>query len=104
MEVTWLGHAAFLLEGDDRVLVDPFLTGNPAAAISAEEVDCDLVCVTHASAEGPYLVFPELLVLDEVHFVGHDERGNLTRDLRGGLPPALQSGEGQGAGHVADGQ
>jgi L-ascorbate metabolism protein UlaG (beta-lactamase superfamily) len=51
MEVTWLGHAAFLLEGDDRVLVDPFLTGNPAAAISAEEVDCDLVCVTHAHAD-----------------------------------------------------
>ncbi len=44
MEVTWLGHAAFLLEGDDRVLVDPFLSENPTAAISAEEVECDLVC------------------------------------------------------------
>ncbi|MEE8198725.1 MAG: metal-dependent hydrolase [Thermoplasmata archaeon] len=51
MEVTWLGHAAFLLEGNDRILVDPFLTGNPAAAITADEVKCDLVCVTHAHAD-----------------------------------------------------
>ncbi|MFQ5918681.1 MAG: metal-dependent hydrolase [Thermoplasmata archaeon] len=51
MEVTWLGHAAFLLAGADRVLVDPFLTGNPAAALAAEEVDCDMVCVTHAHGD-----------------------------------------------------
>ncbi|MFQ5907966.1 MAG: metal-dependent hydrolase [Thermoplasmata archaeon] len=51
MKVTWLGHAAFLLEGRDRILVDPFLTGNPAAATTAEEVDCDLVCVTHAHGD-----------------------------------------------------
>ncbi|MEO1397620.1 MAG: metal-dependent hydrolase [Pseudomonadota bacterium] len=31
MKITWLGHAAFKLETDKaRVLVDPFLTGNPA--------------------------------------------------------------------------
>ncbi|MFQ5552248.1 MAG: metal-dependent hydrolase [Thermoplasmata archaeon] len=51
MKVTWLGHAAFLLDGDDRILVDPFLTGNPAAATTAEEVECDLVCVTHAHGD-----------------------------------------------------
>ena len=29
----WLGHACLLLESDgQRVLIDPFLTGNPAAA------------------------------------------------------------------------
>ena len=29
--LTWLGHAAFLLESDEgkRIYVDPFLTGNP---------------------------------------------------------------------------
>ena len=51
MKVTWLGHAAFLLEGNDRILVDPFLTGNPAASITAEEVECDIVCVTHAHGD-----------------------------------------------------
>ena len=31
MKITWFGHAAFRLEfADKRVLIDPFLTGNPA--------------------------------------------------------------------------
>lgn len=51
MKVTWLGHAAFLLEGRDRVLVDPFLSGNPVAAVRPEDVECDVVCVTHAHGD-----------------------------------------------------
>ena len=40
MEIHFLGHACFeLTEGDTRVLVDPFLTGNPKAAMAAAEVD-----------------------------------------------------------------
>jgi L-ascorbate metabolism protein UlaG (beta-lactamase superfamily) len=34
MDIRFLGHACFeLTEGDTRVLVDPFLTGNPKAAV-----------------------------------------------------------------------
>jgi len=51
MKITWLGHSAFLIEGKDRVLVDPFLSGNPKAAVSAEEVDADIICVTHGHAD-----------------------------------------------------
>ncbi|MCJ2520551.1 MAG: metal-dependent hydrolase [Candidatus Thermoplasmatota archaeon] len=51
MKVTWLGHAAFLLEGKDRILVDPFLSGNPMASMKAEDVECDIVCVTHAHGD-----------------------------------------------------
>lgn len=47
MRITWLGHSAFLIEGRDRILIDPFLTGNPMAAMSADKVECDIVCVTH---------------------------------------------------------
>ena len=37
MSITFLGHSAFLLEADGTsVLIDPFLTGNPKAAVSAE--------------------------------------------------------------------
>ena len=40
MEIRFLGHACFeLTEGDTRVLVDPFLTGNPKAAVEAGDVD-----------------------------------------------------------------
>ena len=44
----WLGHACLLLESDGkRVLIDPFLTGNPTAAATAEEVPADLILVSH---------------------------------------------------------
>ena len=51
MKITRLGHAAFLLEGKDRILVDPFLTGNPLASTSADKVDCDIICVTHGHSD-----------------------------------------------------
>ena len=51
MKITWLGHAAFLIEGRDKVLVDPFLTGNPKASIAPEDVECDIICVTPGHAD-----------------------------------------------------
>ena len=51
MKITWLGHAAFLLEGRDRVLIDPFLTGNPKASTGQDKVECDVICVTHGHAD-----------------------------------------------------
>jgi L-ascorbate metabolism protein UlaG (beta-lactamase superfamily) len=51
MKITWLGHSAFLLEGKDRILVDPFFTGNPKASTTADKVDCDIVCVTHGHGD-----------------------------------------------------
>ena len=47
MKIQWLGHSAFLLHGRDRILIDPFLTGNPKAAVKPDDVDCDIICVTH---------------------------------------------------------
>jgi L-ascorbate metabolism protein UlaG (beta-lactamase superfamily) len=48
MEIRFLGHACFeLTEGDARVLVDPFLTGNPKAAATADEVDPTHILLTH---------------------------------------------------------
>jgi L-ascorbate metabolism protein UlaG (beta-lactamase superfamily) len=48
----WLGHACLLLESDgQRVLIDPFLTGNPAAAITADKVQADFILVSHGHGD-----------------------------------------------------
>jgi L-ascorbate metabolism protein UlaG (beta-lactamase superfamily) len=48
MNIRFLGHACFTLEADGTtVLIDPFLTGNPAAAVGADEVNPDTILLTH---------------------------------------------------------
>ena len=52
MELQFLGHACFLLDdGACKVLIDPYLTGNPQAAASAEEVEPDYLFVTHGHGD-----------------------------------------------------
>ena len=52
MDIRFLGHAAFALEhGGKTVLIDPFLTGNPKAAASADEVAADVILLTHGHAD-----------------------------------------------------
>ncbi len=52
MEIRFLGHAAFeLTDGDTSVLIDPFLTGNPKAAVSPEELKPDAILLTHGHAD-----------------------------------------------------
>src|SRR4051794_9440465 len=48
MDIRFLGHSCFeLSDGTVRVLVDPFLTGNPKAAATADEVQPDVIALTH---------------------------------------------------------
>ena len=52
MEIRYLGHSAFELTHEGvTVLIDPFLTGNPKAAASAEEVAADAILVTHGHGD-----------------------------------------------------
>ena len=52
MDIRFLGHSCFeLTEGDTRVLVDPFLTGNPKAAVEASEVEPTHIFLTHGHAD-----------------------------------------------------
>lgn len=51
-KLTWYGHAALGLEtAGFHVLVDPFLTGNPAAAIKADKVPADFILISHGHGD-----------------------------------------------------
>ncbi len=52
-EITFLGHAGFLLreEGKEALLFDPFISGNPQAAVKGEELKPDYVLVSHGHAD-----------------------------------------------------
>ncbi|MDA3864010.1 MAG: metal-dependent hydrolase [Deltaproteobacteria bacterium] len=49
VKVTWLGHAAFLIEtGKYNLVIDPFLTDNPQASCKADELpELSAILVTH---------------------------------------------------------
>ena len=52
MEIRFLGHSAFeLKDGDTTVLIDPFLTGNPKAATTADELDATTILLTHGHGD-----------------------------------------------------
>lgn len=47
--IKWLGHAAFEVKtGEAAVYIDPWLEGNPLAAVKKADVtECDIILVTH---------------------------------------------------------
>jgi L-ascorbate metabolism protein UlaG (beta-lactamase superfamily) len=52
MKATWLGHAAvYLDDGNTKIIIDPFLTGNPKASVKAEDVDPDFIVITHGHSD-----------------------------------------------------
>lgn len=53
MKIIFHGHACVEIHLNDgtRLLVDPFLTGNPSADISASEIESDYILVTHGHSD-----------------------------------------------------
>lgn len=46
--ITFLGHSGFLFsDGTHTLCVDPFLTGNELATMTADEITCDTIALTH---------------------------------------------------------
>ena len=52
MNATFLGHACFLLDdGTHKVIVDPYLSGNPLATVTPDKIEADFICVTHGHGD-----------------------------------------------------
>jgi L-ascorbate metabolism protein UlaG (beta-lactamase superfamily) len=52
LRITFLGHSGILVEaGGKRIAIDPFLTGNPLAAMKAEELKVDAIVLTHGHGD-----------------------------------------------------
>src|SRR6516164_2400327 len=50
--IRWLGHAAMALEAAGfHILIDPFFTGNPKAAISADQAKGDFILISHGHGD-----------------------------------------------------
>lgn len=48
MKLTYLSHSCFTIEtAVHRLIIDPFLTGNPLATTKPEEVEADFVLLSH---------------------------------------------------------
>jgi len=52
LTITWHGHSTFLFDFDGtKVLIDPFITNNPFTTQTPDDIDCDLILVTHAHGD-----------------------------------------------------
>jgi L-ascorbate metabolism protein UlaG (beta-lactamase superfamily) len=52
MSIRFLGQSCFQISaGDQTILIDPFLTGNPKASTTAAEVEADVILLTHGHGD-----------------------------------------------------
>ena len=52
MDITFIGHSAFTISsGDTEILIDPFITGNPKATISAGDVSPTHILLSHGHGD-----------------------------------------------------
>ena len=50
--VQWLGHACLRIDSDgQQIVIDPFLTGNPAAAAKANDIKTNFILVSHGHGD-----------------------------------------------------
>jgi L-ascorbate metabolism protein UlaG (beta-lactamase superfamily) len=60
LSITWFGHATFALTspGGKRIVLDPWLDGNPKAPSGAKIDRADVICVTHGHSDHTTDVVP----------------------------------------------
>ena len=51
-QIRFLGHSCVTItEGEHKLIIDPFLSGNPQAPVKPEEIDVNYVLVTHGHGD-----------------------------------------------------
>jgi L-ascorbate metabolism protein UlaG (beta-lactamase superfamily) len=52
VKVTFIGHSCFLLEsGEHKILIDPFIKGNPTAKATEEQKRPDFILISHGHGD-----------------------------------------------------
>lgn len=52
VKATWYGHACFLVQATGaRILMEPFLSGNPTSPIGPKDVQADYILVSHGHGD-----------------------------------------------------
>lgn len=53
MEIKWFGHSAFQIITQEglKILIDPFISNNPACKTPVEEIEADIICITHGHSD-----------------------------------------------------
>jgi len=81
MKLTFLGHSAIAVrDGAREVVIDPFLTGNPTAAVAPEALSPTVIVITHAHADhvGDALAIADrcgATIVSSVEIVNHLQKG-----------------------------
>jgi L-ascorbate metabolism protein UlaG (beta-lactamase superfamily) len=51
-QIRWLGHSCIEIVTDGQsILIDPFLTGNPAATVTAKDMKPDFILISHGHGD-----------------------------------------------------
>ena len=51
MKITWYGHSAVMVDDGVKILIDPFIEGNPLSPVKPSELHPDLILVTHGHGD-----------------------------------------------------
>lgn len=53
MKIRWLGHSGFEIISEEnlKIVIDPFISNNPSCQIPVEDIQADLICLTHGHAD-----------------------------------------------------
>lgn len=52
LKLTYLSHSTFILDdGVHKLIIDPFITGNPTCPVKLDEIKVDFIALTHAHGD-----------------------------------------------------